>query len=70
MKKKLIAMVVSAAAVIPAAAMADVDVYGRVHVSTDFLDDGADYSEVNISRADAETECNTVIELKPEHHAA
>lgn len=49
MKKKLIAMVVSAAAVIPAAAMADVDVYGRVHVSTDFLDDGADYSEVNIS---------------------
>lgn len=49
MKKKLIAIVVSAAAVLPAVAMADVTVYGRAHVSTDFLDDGADYSETNIS---------------------
>lgn len=49
MKKKLIAIVVSAAAVLPAVAMADITVYGRAHVSTDFLDDGADYSETNIS---------------------
>ncbi|MBF0675767.1 porin [Pseudomonas sp.] len=49
MKKKLIAIVVSAAAVLPAVAIADITVYGRAHVSTDFLDDGADYSETNIS---------------------
>lgn len=49
MKKKLIALVVGAAAVMPAVAMADVTVYGRAHVSTDFLDDGADYSETNLS---------------------
>lgn len=49
MKKKLIALVVGAAAVVPSLAMADVTVYGRAHVSTDFLDDGADYSETNIS---------------------
>ena len=49
MKKKLIAIVVGAAAVMPALAMADVSIYGRAHVSTDFLDDGADYSETNIS---------------------
>ena len=49
MKKKLIAMVVSAAAAIPAVAMADVTVYGRAHVSADMLDDGGDYSELNIS---------------------
>lgn len=50
MKKKLIALVVGAAAVAPAAAMAaDVTVYGRAHVSVDYLDDGADYSETNLS---------------------
>lgn len=49
MKKKLIAMVVSTAAAIPAVAMADVTVYGRAHVSADLLDDGKDYSELNIS---------------------
>ncbi|PRB81487.1 porin [Pseudomonas sp. MYb185] len=49
MKKKLIAIVVGAAAVMPALAMADVSIYGRAHVSTDFLDDGADYSETNLS---------------------
>lgn len=49
MKKKLIAVVVSAAAVMPVLAAADVNIYGRVNVSTDFLDDGADYSETNIS---------------------
>ena len=50
MKKKLIALVVGAAAVAPAMAMAaDVTVYGRAHVSVDYLDDGADYSETNLS---------------------
>lgn len=50
MKKKLIALVVGAAAVAPAAAMAaDVTVYGRAHISVDYLDDGADYSETNLS---------------------
>lgn len=49
MKKKLIAIVVGAAAAMPALAMADVNVYGRAHVSVDFLDDGADYSETNLS---------------------
>src|SRR5690554_1225120 len=34
---------------ISAQAMADVTVYGRAHVSTDYLDDGKDYSEVNFS---------------------
>src|SRR5690554_5871062 len=49
MKKKLIAIAVGAAAVMPALAMADVSIYGRAHVSVDFLDDGADYSETNLS---------------------
>lgn len=49
MKKKLIAIVVGAAAAMPVMAMADVSVYGRAHVSVDFLDDGADYSETNLS---------------------
>src|SRR5690606_24027082 len=49
MQKKLIAMVVSAAAAIPAVARADVTVYGRAHVSADLLDDGKDQAEVNIS---------------------
>lgn len=50
MKKKLIALVVGAAAVAPAAAMAaDITIYGRAHVSVDYLDDGADYSETNLS---------------------
>lgn len=47
MKKKLIAIVVGAAAAMPA--MADVSIYGRAHVSADYLDDGADYSEINVS---------------------
>lgn len=49
MKKKLIAIAVGAAAVMPALALADVSIYGRAHVSVDFLDDGADYSETNLS---------------------
>ncbi|PCD00719.1 porin [Halopseudomonas pelagia] len=49
MNKKLLAIVVGAAAAMPMMAMADVNVYGRAHVSVDFLDDGADYSETNLS---------------------
>ncbi|MGE8496408.1 MAG: porin [Pseudomonas sp.] len=49
MKKKLIAIAVGAALSVPAVAMADVTVYGRAHVSVDFLDDGAKYSETNLS---------------------
>ena len=49
MKKKLIAIAVGAAAIMPALAQADISIYGRAHVSTDFLDDGDDYSETNLS---------------------
>lgn len=49
MNKKLLAIVVGAAAAMPMAAMANVTVYGRAHVSVDFLDNGAQYSETNIS---------------------
>lgn len=49
MNKKLLAIVIGAAAAMPMMAMADVNVYGRAHVSVDFLDDGADYSETNLS---------------------
>ncbi|TBU98690.1 porin [Stutzerimonas kirkiae] len=37
------------AATIPAVSMADVSIYGRAHVSVDYLDDGAKYSETNLS---------------------
>lgn len=49
MKKKLIAIAVGSALSIPAVALADVTVYGRAHVSVDYLDDGAKYSETNLS---------------------
>ncbi|OEC36201.1 Outer membrane protein (porin) [Pseudomonas cuatrocienegasensis] len=49
MKMKLIAVAVGAALSVPAVAMADVSVYGRAHVSVDYLDDGAKYSETNLS---------------------
>jgi len=49
MKKKLIAIAVGAAMAVPAVAMADVTFYGRAHISVDYLDDGADYSETNLS---------------------
>lgn len=49
MKMKLIAVAVGAAMSVPAVAMADVTVYGRAHVSVDYLDDGARYSETNLS---------------------
>nr|MBF0681227.1 porin [Pseudomonas sp.] len=49
MKKKLIAIAVGAAISVPAVAMADVSFYGRAHISMDYLDDGARYSETNLS---------------------
>lgn len=48
MKKTLLASAV-ALAMLPAISAADVSVYGRAHVSLDYLDDGADYGEVNMS---------------------
>src|SRR5690606_31105142 len=49
----------------------------RRHVITEYLPQpwisacGGSYLHICLLRlADAETECNTVIELKPEHHAA
>lgn len=47
MKKALLPLAIAAA--LPMTAMADVSVYGRAHVSLDLLDNGADYSELNIS---------------------
>ncbi|MEG2637139.1 MAG: porin, partial [Acinetobacter sp.] len=50
MKKTLCALAVGATLLTPALAMAaDVKIYGRAHVSLDYLDDGADYNEVGIS---------------------
>jgi len=48
-KKALLPLAILAA--LPASAMADeeVTIYGRANVSVDFLDDGADYSKVNVS---------------------
>lgn len=50
MKKTLCALAVGATLFSPAIAMAaDVKVYGRAHVSVDYLDDGENYSEVGLS---------------------
>ncbi len=50
MKKTLCALAVGATSLTPALAMAaDVKVYGRAHVSLDYLDDGKDYNEVGLS---------------------
>ena len=50
MKKTLCALAVGATLLTPALAMAaDVKVYGRAHVSLDYLDDGKDYNEVGLS---------------------
>ncbi len=47
MKKSLLPLALALA--FPVAAVADVTVYGRAHVSLDYLDDGADYGELNVS---------------------
>lgn len=49
MNKKLLAMAVGAAVLLPGVAMADISIYGRAHLSLDQLDDGNDYSELNLS---------------------
>ncbi len=50
MKKTLCALTVGATILTPVmAAAADVQVYGRAHVSLDYLDDGKDYNEANLS---------------------
>lgn len=50
MKKTLCALAVGATFLTPTLAMAaDVKVYGRAHVSLDYLDDGKDYNEVGLS---------------------
>lgn len=49
LKKNLLAIAVGAALAVPAVAMADITIYGRAHVSVDHLDDGAKYSETNLS---------------------
>ena len=49
MNKKLLAIAVGAAVAMPVAALADISIYGRAHVSLDYLDDGDDYSEMNMS---------------------
>lgn len=49
MNKKLLAMAVGAAVLMPGVAMADISIYGRAHISLDHLDDGDDYSEMNLS---------------------
>jgi predicted porin len=50
MKKTLCALAVGATICIPTmSAAADVKIYGRAHVSLDYLDDGKDYNEVGLS---------------------
>lgn len=50
MKKTLCALAVGASIISPAIAMAaDVKIYGRAHVSLDYLDDGKNYNEVGLS---------------------
>lgn len=45
----LLAILVSAFLAIPSTVMAEVSIYGRAHVSMDVLDDGDDYTELNVS---------------------
>lgn len=50
MKKTLIALAIGATTLTPImAAAADMKVYGRAHVSLDYLDDGKNYNEVGLS---------------------
>ncbi|SIT69182.1 Outer membrane protein (porin) [Ectothiorhodosinus mongolicus] len=46
-RKLLLAAMISAGMAMPA--MADTTLYGRANLSVDYLDDGKDYSEVNVS---------------------
>lgn len=50
MKKTLCALAIGATILTPMmASAADVKIYGRAHVSLDYLDDGKDYNEVGLS---------------------
>jgi predicted porin len=50
MKKTLSALAIGATILTPImASAADVKIYGRAHVSLDYLDNGQDYNEVNLS---------------------
>lgn len=50
MKKTLCALAIGATFLTPALAMAaDVKIYGRAHISLDYLDDGKDYNDVGLS---------------------
>lgn len=50
MKKTLCALAIGATILTPImASAADVKIYGRAHVSLDYLDDGKDYNEVGLS---------------------
>ena len=49
MNKTVLGMAVATALASPVALAADATIYGRAHVSVDMLDDGADYSEMNVS---------------------
>ncbi|WP_180063089.1 MULTISPECIES: porin [unclassified Acinetobacter] len=50
MKKNLCALAIGATILTPMmASAADVKIYGRAHVSLDYLDDGKDYNEVGLS---------------------
>lgn len=48
-QKRIVTALLAAGLTLPLVATADLTVYGRAHLSADFLDDGADYSEFNIS---------------------
>lgn len=47
MKKALLPLAVILA--LPATALADISLYGRAHVTAEYLDNGADYSDVSLS---------------------
>ncbi|ACL73858.1 porin [Thioalkalivibrio sulfidiphilus] len=49
MKKQVLVVAVAAALAVPAVAMADASIYGRAHVSFDYLDNDGDYSATNVS---------------------
>jgi len=49
MNKQILAAAVAAAMVLPAVASADASIYGRAHVSFDYLDNDGDYSATNVS---------------------
>ena len=47
MKKTLLSLTIALS--LPATALADISLYGRAHLSLEYLDNGADYSDVSLS---------------------